>query len=136
GDMPKLWPLPFRVPVLGGIAEGKYPFLCPRFLLVAPRPAEGRIEAVGRERVLERFRLHDIGIERTAVGDRGDAVFDPPLVDMDDEIEVEPSCLLVAKGDHLTELPRGVDVKQRERRLARIERLERKMQHHRRILAD
>ena len=70
------------------------------------------------------------------MGDRRDAVSDPLLVDMDDEIDAEPPRLVVAKGDHLAELPGGIDMEQRERRLCRIERLQREMHHHRGILAD
>ena len=42
----------------------------------------------------------------------------------------------VAQFDHFAELPGGVDMKQRKRRLGRVKGLEREMQHHRGILAD
>ena len=58
------------------------------------------------------------------------------LVDMHQQIHAEPRRGLVAKGDHLAEFPGGVDVQQRERRLARRESLVREVQHHARILAD
>jgi hypothetical protein len=45
-------------------------------------------------------------------------------------------CLLVAQGVHVLELPGGVHMHQRERRLARRKSLARQMQHHGRILAD
>ena len=51
--------------------------------------------------------------------DRRDAVLHALLVGMHDEIEAEPLRLGVAKLDHLAELPGGVDVQQRERRLGR-----------------
>ena len=118
------------------VAERVHPLLGARLLLVAPRAAERRIETVAGERLLERLGLHDVGIERAAMGDGRDAVLHPLLVGVDDEIEPEPLHLAIAKFDHLAELPGGVDMQQREWRLARIERLQRQMQHHRGILAD
>ena len=70
------------------------------------------------------------------MGDGRDAVLHPLLVGMHDQIEAEPPHLGIAKLDHLAELPGGVDMQQRKRRLARIERLQREMQHHREVLAD
>src|SRR5262245_46110961 len=70
------------------------------------------------------------------MGDGRNAVLDALLVGMDEKIDPEPAGLAVAKGDHLAELPRRVDMEQRERRLARIEGFQRQMQHHRGILAD
>ena len=52
------------------------------------------------------------------------------------QIEPEPRGRLVAERDHLAELPGRVDVQERERRLRRIERLHRQVQHHRAVLAD
>ena len=42
----------------------------------------------------------------------------------------------VAEGDHLAELPAGVDVQQRDRRARRMERLQQQVQQHRTVLAD
>ena len=58
------------------------------------------------------------------------------LVDVDDQLEAELCGALVAERDHLAELPGGVDMQQREGDAARIKRLQRQMQQHRRILAD
>ena len=44
--------------------------------------------------------------------------------------------VVVAKLDHLAKLPGGVDVQQRKRRFAGMERLHRQVQQHRRVLAD
>ena len=55
---------------------------------------------------------------------------------MDQQVHAEPRRRLVAKRDHLAELPGGVDMQQRKRRLARRKSLLREMQHHARILAD
>ncbi len=44
--------------------------------------------------------------------------------------------VVLAKLDHLAKLPRRVDVHQREGRLGRVERLQRQLDHHGRVLAD
>jgi hypothetical protein len=75
-------------------------------------------------------------VERRAVADRPDAAFEPVLIDVDEEIELELPRHAVAEGDHVAELPGGVDMKQRERQPARMKGLARQMQHHRRVLAD
>ena len=54
------------------------------------------------------------------------------LGDVLDELGRPP----VAELDHLPELPGGVHVQKRERRLGRMKGLHRQVQHHRRILAD
>src|ERR1700687_5246388 len=122
--MPELRPLPLRIPVMGGIAEREHALLGARLFLVAPRAAEGRIEAVQLESLLQRLRLHDIGVERAAMGDGRDAVANALLVDMDRQIEAEPPHLAIAKRDHVAEFPCGIDMQKREWRLRRIERLE------------
>ena len=88
------------------------------------------------ERLPQRLGLHHLGVELRAGGDRRNAALQPVLVDVDDQIEAEPSRRLVAKGDHLAELPGRVDMQQRERGLGRIEGLHRHMQHDARIFAD
>ena len=42
----------------------------------------------------------------------------PILVDVDDQIDSEPTCGLVAKRDHVAEFPGRVDVQQWKRKLA------------------
>ena len=127
--MPKLGPLPLRVPIVGGVAEGEHALLGARLLLIAPRAAEGSIEMMLLKRLLQALRLHDVGIERAAVSDRRDVVAHALLVDMHHEIDAEPLRLAVAEGDHLAELPCGVHMQERERRLVRIERLHGEMHH-------
>src|SRR6187402_1157385 len=134
--MPKLRPLPFRVPIMRGVAEGKYPLLGARLLLVAPRPAKGRIEMMALQRLLEALRLHDVGVEGAAMGNWRDAVAHALLVDMHHEIDAETLRLAVAEGDHLAELPGGIDMEERERRLRRVERLHGEMHHDGGVLAD
>src|SRR4029450_13788268 len=99
GDMPKLRPLPLGIPVLRRVAEREDALFRPRLLLVAPRPAEGSIETVGGERLLERLGLHDVGIERAAMRYGRDAVLAALFVDMDEEVDPEPPRLPVAKSD-------------------------------------
>ena len=52
---------------------------------------------------------------RRAGRERRDAARDALLVDMDEQVETELRRGLVAERDHLPELPRRVDVQQRER---------------------
>ena len=134
--MPQLRTLALRVPNMRGIAEGIDALLGARFLLVAPRAAERRVEAVRGQRLLQRLRLHHVGIERAAMRDRRDAVAHALLVGVHDEIDPEPLRLGVAEGDHLAELPGRVDMQQGKRRLGGVEGLAREMQHHRGVLAD
>src|SRR5262245_11830937 len=55
---------------------------------------------------------------------------------MDDQVEAELARAAVAEGDHVTKLPRRVDVQERERQPGRRERLEGKVEEDGRILAD
>jgi hypothetical protein len=107
-----------------------------RDFLVAARAAEGRIELMQLERLLQALRLHDVGVEPAAMGDGRDAVAHALLVHMHDQIEPEPAHLAIAEGDHLAELPGRIHMQQGERRLGGIERLQRQMQHDRGVLAD
>jgi len=52
------------------------------------------------------------------------------------KLYTEPLRLAVAEGDHLAELPGGIDMQEREWRLPGIERLHGEMHHDRRVLAD
>jgi hypothetical protein len=65
-----------------------------------------------------------------------DSLFNAFRIDVDEEIDSEFLRHALAKFNHLTEFPGGVNVKEREGRFRRIERLHRQMQHHRRIFAD
>ena len=55
---------------------------------------------------------------------------------VDDPVELYVGDRLIAKRNHLAELPRRIDVQQRKRQLAGIECLQGKVEHHARILAD
>ena len=52
------------------------------------------------------------------------------------QLQAELRGHLIAERDHFPEFPGRVDVQQRERRLRRVERLHREVQHHRAVLAD
>ena len=69
------------------------------------------------------------GVERIYSG--ANALF----IDVNDEIDGQFFRLAIAKDDHLAELPSRINVKQRKRRFTRMEGLERKAQHHGRVLA-
>ena len=85
--------------------------------------------------LLEALGLPHVGVQRRAVIERVDALLDALRVLVHDQVEaVLGGC--VAELVHRLELPRRVDVHQRERRLRRVERLERQVQHHRAVLAD
>ena len=118
------------------VAEGKDALLGAGFFLVAPRAAEGGVEAVFVQRLLQAFGLHHLGVQRRAGIERIDAALHAVLIDMDDQIQPQPLGGRVAELDHLPEFPGRIDMQQRKRRLGGIERLHRQMQHHRRILAD
>src|SRR5260370_36854490 len=94
-------------------AEGEDTFLGAALLFVAPCSADRRVKTVFVERLLQGLRLHDLGMQGGARGDRADAAIEPLLVDMHDQIEPTTRGGFVAKGDHLAEFPRRVDMQQR-----------------------
>ena len=71
---PHLGALLARVPAVAGRAEREHALLRPARLLVAPRAAEGAVEAVRVERLLQRLRLHHVGVERGRVVDGIDVI--------------------------------------------------------------
>ena len=84
--LPHLGSLVLRVPHMLRVAEGEDALLGARFLLVAARTAESSVVTASLERLLQRLRLHDVGIERAAMGDRRDAVLRALLVGMDQQL--------------------------------------------------
>ena len=68
--------------------------------------------------------------------ERVDAALDALRVLVHDEVDAKLFGLRVAKCVHLAELPRGVHVDQRERRLAGIERLHCQVQHDRAVFTN
>ena len=134
-DVPHFRPLVLRVPDMACVAEREDALLGARLLLVTARPAEGGVEAVFVERLAQRHRLHDVGVRVRSMHERADAVAHAVLVDVDEQIEAELARHLVAKLDHLTELPGRIDMEKRERRLGGIESLNGQMHEHGGILA-
>jgi hypothetical protein len=87
------------------------------------------------QRLDQRLRLHRRAVLRARHVERVDALGDRRLVRVHLEVEPVLSTKLVAVCQQLAEVPRRVDVQQRERRLRRVERLARDVQHARRVLA-
>ena len=115
-------------------AEGEDALLGAALFLVAARAAEGDVEAVEVERLLQPLGLPHIGVERTMV-ERVDPAFFGFGILIDDELHAALARHAVAQFVHRLEFPRRVDMKQRERRRRRIKSLAREMEHHRAVLA-
>ncbi|MNT10810.1 hypothetical protein D3C72_1456610 [compost metagenome] len=118
------------------VAEGVDTLLGAGLLLVATGAAEGRIEAVLVERLLEALGLHHVGVLRAAMGEGVDVLGDAFRIDVGDQVQAHLGDHLVAELVHLLELPPGVDVHDRERQLAGEERLARQVQHHGGVFTD
>ena len=114
-EVPQFGALVLGIPAVAGIAEGKNALLGAGFFLVAAGPAEGRIEAIFVEGLLQAVGLHDLGVQCRAVVEGVDVLLDAVGIDVDDEIEAEPLGGFIAEGDHVAELPAGIDMHQRER---------------------
>ena len=118
------------------VAQREDALLGARPLFVAPRAAERGVEAAGLERVEQR-----LGLQRAAAALRADekrlrALGNRFGVGVDDQPRADLGGVPVAELDHLAELVGRVDVQERKRDRARIERLLRQPQQHRRVLAD
>lgn len=116
--------------------EREHALLGTGLLLVASCPAESRIEAVLVECLLESLGLHDVGVDRRAVGERIDVLLDPFRVDVDDQLHTRFLGHLLAELIHLAKLPAGIHMQQWKRRDRRVKGLARQMQHDRTVLAD
>jgi hypothetical protein len=134
-EVPEFGALALRVPAMAGRTEGEDPLLGAAFLLVAARAAESHVEAVMVERRLQRLGLHDVGIG-AAVVEGVDPAGQPIPIDPFVQLETELLHPPVPEGDHLAELPGGIDMEQREGRFARCEGLHRQMQHDGAVLSD
>src|SRR5439155_14000244 len=135
-QLPQLGPLVLGIPAVLRRAEREDPLLRARLLLVAPRPAEGRVEAVLVERLLQRLGLHHVRVDDGAVREWIDPAAKAVLVDVYEQVEIVLLRHPVAEGVHLAELPGRVDMQEREGRLRGMERLACEVQHHRAVLAD
>ncbi|MEN9682098.1 MAG: hypothetical protein RLZZ627_1991, partial [Pseudomonadota bacterium] len=135
-DIPKFRTLVFGIPAVIFVSEGVDPLLGARLFLITPRTAEGGIELILVQGLFESLGLHDVGMFLAAMGKGADALFDAFRIDVDDEVEAKFLSHLVAKGDHFAEFPGGIDVEEREGRLAGVEGLHGEVQHDRGVLAD
>src|SRR3954447_6319950 len=134
-DVPELGPLCAGVPLPEVVAEREDALLRPGALLVAPCAADRSVEPMLLDRVEERRRLQAV-----PRGARACFLDDAALVDRllhrgDDEALAELLHAAVAELDHFGEVVAGVDVHDRERELARPERLLGKTEQHDRVLA-
>ena len=78
--------------------------------LVAARAADGSIEPVAVECLLQCGCLHDVRIERGREVYRVDAARCAIGIDVDDEIKLQLTRDLVPECDHLAKFPGGIDV--------------------------
>ena len=111
------------------IAEGKNTFLGARPFFITSSPAESGIKAMLVQRLFQALCLHDVRVERTAMGKRADLFSRPLLVDMNKEIKTQPLGGLITKRNHFLEFPRRIYVKKREWRFGGKESLHGEMQH-------
>jgi hypothetical protein len=119
---PQLGPLALRVPLVLRRADREHPLLGPRLLLVATRAAEAQVEAVHVDHLLEALGLPHVGVQRRAVVERVDPLLDALGVLVHDQLHAR--LRRPGRGSRTSpELPRGVDVHQRERRLRGVEGL-------------
>ena len=116
--------------------DREHTFFRPRLFLVPPCTPERRIEAVRVQCLSERLGFHDVGVQRRTMLERIDAVPDTLLVCVHEQLHPVAFGSLVSKLNHLPELPRGIHVQQRKRRLRREECLQGKVQHHGAVLAN
>ncbi len=125
-----------RVPLAEGVAEGVDPLLGARFFLVAARAAEGRVETALGQRIQQRSGLQQAAAFLRAQAERVGAVVDSFGIGVHDQPRADLRAEAVAELHHFAEFVGGIDVQQRERDRARMERLLRQAHHHRGILAD
>ena len=135
-EPPRFRALILGVPTVRCAAQRKDALLGARLLLVASGTAEGRIEPVPVQRLFQRLCLHYVRVHPGAMAERTYAAGHPLLVDVNDEVEAQARRGFVAKPNHVLELPRRIDMQQRERWSARRKGLARQVKHRRRVLAD
>ena len=134
-DVPELGPLRTRVPLPEVVAEREDALLRAGTLLVATRTADRGVEPVLFDGVEQRRCLEAVARRAwTGLLDHA-APVDRLLDRCDDQALVELGDAAVAELDHLGEVVAGVDVHDRERELARAERLLGEAEQHDRVLA-
>ncbi len=135
-----------EVPDLGTLRSGfppvvrgpqrEDPFLGPRAFLVPAGAAEDDVVAAGIERLAEGLGLHDVGVVGGPVVEGVDPAPESLVVGVDAHIKAEFRRRPVPEGDHLPELPGGVDVQEREGDRRWPEGLAGQVEQHRGVLAD
>lgn len=134
-ELPHFRALVLRVPGLGFIAEGKDTFFGTGFFFVPAATAKSSGEAVFVQGLLEGLCLHDVCIG-CAIVEGIDALFDAFLIDIFDELQAVLLHGFIAEADHFLELPRRIDMEERERRFFRIKGLQSQVKHDRTVFAD
>ena len=120
---------------MGCRAEGEDALFRTAFLLVAARAAEGCVEAIFVERLLKPFGLPHVGMQR-AVVERVDPALLGFGILVNDQFHPRITRGLFAQRIHVPELPRRIDMHQREGRGRRVESFLGKVQHDGAVLAD
>ena len=101
-EPPEFGALVLGVPAMLRRAEGEHALLGARFLLVAARAAEGRVELLFVERLLQRLGLHDLGVELRSMHERDRCSSSSPSGLMWTSSSRPDLCrAAIAKGDHL-----------------------------------
>ena len=118
---------------MGGSAERENTLLRAALFLVAAGAAEGRIETIMVERLLEPFGLPHVGMQRAMV-ERVDAAFLGFGIVPDEQFHTGVFGALFAQLVHFLEFPGCIDMQQREGRRRGIERLLGQVQHHGAVL--
>src|SRR5262249_47150977 len=115
-QLPELGTLAFRIPLMRCRPKGKDAFLRARFFLVTTCTADGCIETMLLQGLTQGLGLHDLGIQRTSMAEGIDAFRNSIAMRVNDEFHAIRWNGVVTKGDHFPELPRRVDMQNREGR--------------------
>ena len=135
-NVPKLWALVLRVPLIELVTETEDAFLCPRLLFITTSSAEGCIELPFVQGIEQGFCLHQVGMHFAAMREGSHACLERLHVALYNQVPTMFFCIRVAELNHLAELPFRVDVHQWERHFAWRESLFSKAYHHAAVLAD
>src|SRR5690606_29809254 len=100
-EVPQLRALAARVPAVRRVAEREHALLRTRLLLVAARAADRRVVAASLERLLERQRLHHLGVDAGTMAERTDAVAHAVGIDVHAQLDARLGGAAIAEGDHL-----------------------------------
>ncbi len=111
-----------------------HPLLGPALFLIPPRPAKGRVEAMGVQGLLQPLGLPHVRMQGAVI--KGvDPLGQGFGILVHDEVEAELPGRALAHLVHRLELPGGVHMQQREGRAGGEKSLGRQMQHDRRVLS-